>query len=124
MDSASGIYALRDDLMLKHLNISLDFGRIKNSNKNPVAEKCVRKLGTEILHLNLAISNLNSRRRNRGLSSWEIIHQHDQLPFLDQALADTQAKLRENNQTQIQRWSACKGSKRKCWIPGFHQRRR
>ena len=72
--------------MLKHLNISLDFGRIKDSNKNPVAEKCVGELGTEILHLNLdggpinntllalATSNLNSRRRNRGLSSWEIIH--------------------------------------------------
>ena len=79
-----------------------------------MAEKCVRELGTEILHLNLdggpidntllalATSNLNSRIRNRGLSSWEIIHQHDQfsgtqLPFLDQALADSQAKLRENN---------------------------
>ena len=31
--------------MLKRLNISLDFGRIKNSNKNPVAEKRVRELG-------------------------------------------------------------------------------
>ena len=26
VDSASGIYALRDDLLLKLLNISLDFG--------------------------------------------------------------------------------------------------
>ena len=47
-------------LMLKHLNISLDFGRIKNSNKNPVVEKCVRELGTEILHFNLDGGPINN----------------------------------------------------------------
>ena len=114
VDTAPGLQSLKNDIILGKLNIHLDFGRIKNQNKNPVAEKCVRELGNEILQLNpdggpitptvlsIATSNLNMRIRNRGLSAWEIIHQRDQfdgtqLPFLDQDLANQQERIRERN---------------------------
>ena len=114
VDTAPGLQSLKNDIILGKLNIHLDFGRIKNQNKNPVAEKCVRELGNEILQLNpdggpitpsvlsIATSNLNMRVRNRGLSAWEVIHQRDQfngtqLPFLDQDLANQQECIRERN---------------------------
>ena len=48
-------------------------------------------------------SQLNSRIRNRGLSSWEILHQRDQesghqLPFIDQELSKLQSEKRKTNQ--------------------------
>lgn len=114
VDTAPGLQSLKQDAILTKLNIHLDFGRTKNPNKNPVAEKCVRELGNEILQLNpdggaispsvlsVATSNLNMRIRNRGLSAWEIVHQRDQfdgsqLPFMDQDLADQQENIRERN---------------------------
>ena len=114
VDSAPGIESLRDDPILSSLNIILDFGRVKNVNKNPVAEKNCRELGNELLRLNpdgtpitsatlaLATSNLNSRIRNRGLSAWEILHQIDQfsgeqLPFLDGDLMNKQIDIRGSN---------------------------
>ena len=39
VDPAPGFTALKDDAQLKQLHMSLEIGRIKNSNKNPVAKK-------------------------------------------------------------------------------------
>ena len=62
----------------------LDIVRIKNVNKNPVAEKAIAELESEILRqdptgdtltavtLSLAIARLNSRIRFSGLSSQEL----------------------------------------------------
>ena len=63
----------------------MEVGRVKNSNKNPVAEKCVAELGDELLRicpesntitplsLAVATANLNSRVRKRGLSAREML---------------------------------------------------
>lgn len=127
VDTAPGLQSLKQDAVLSKLNIQLDFGRIKNPNKNPVAEKCVRELGNEILHLNpdggpispsvlsIATANLNMRIRNRGLSAWEIIHQRDQfdgsqLPFMDQDLANKQEHIREMNRQSSSKHKSKGGS--------------
>ena len=68
----------------------VDLGRIKNLNRNPVAERAVQELGAEILRLtklpgpispltlSRVTSTLNSRIRSDGLSSREIMYQRDQ----------------------------------------------
>ena len=42
VDNAPGFQALRHDNLLQKHHISLDFGRVKNINRNPIAEKAVR----------------------------------------------------------------------------------
>ena len=86
VDNAPGLFALRNNPTLQQYNISLDYGRIKNPNKNPVADKAIVELHKEIVRqapdggpissitLSNAVSQLNSRLRMSGLSSWEIFH--------------------------------------------------
>ena len=114
VDNAPGFQSLRHDTLLQKHHISLDFGRVKNINRNPVAEKAVRELGSEILRFNpdlveltdetlaLITSQLNSRIHNCGLSAWEILRQWDQcsgvqLPFFDEQLAHAQLAQRQTN---------------------------
>ena len=85
---------------LKHLNVTIEVGRVKNKNKNPVAEKAVRELEEELIRqepggrpvsevgLAIATACLNSRLRFSGLSSRELWTQrnqftHEQLPLSD-----------------------------------------
>ena len=115
VDNAPGFRALRGDTTLTSHNIELDFGRVHNKNKNPVVEKGIRELGSEILRLHpeggpisseqLAVitNQLNSRIRNRGLSAWEILCQRnqftgEQIDINDLALSEQQAQLRVANQ--------------------------
>ena len=49
VDPAPGFRSLHDDEILKQFNIPLDIGRVKNPNKNPVAEKAIAELEDEIL---------------------------------------------------------------------------
>ena len=58
----------------------MEFGRVKNVNKNPVAEQAIEELRHELLcqdpiggattplTLSIAVAHLNSRIRLRGLS--------------------------------------------------------
>ena len=81
---------LHDDEILKQFDISLDIGRVKNPNKNPVAEKAIVELENEILReekgqlplnevsLAAATARLNTRLRKQGLSSREIWTQKNQ----------------------------------------------
>ena len=81
---APGLRSLHDDEILKQFNISLDIGRVKNRNKNPVAEKVIAELEDEILReekgqsplnevsIAVATARLNTRLRKQGLSSREI----------------------------------------------------
>ena len=83
MDNAPGFRALKDDRVLASYGIILNFGNVKNINKNPLAEKCNQELELELLKvdpssspvaqltLQKAIDSLNSRIRNRGLSAKE-----------------------------------------------------
>lgn len=115
VDNAPGFLPLKNDIILSSHNIHLDFGRIHNKNKNPVIEKGIRELGSEILRilpeggaisgeqLAVVVNQLNSRIRNRGLSAWEILCQRnqytgEQLDINDLSLSEQQAQLRVTNQ--------------------------
>ena len=90
VDPAPGFQALLDDKTLRKYQISLEIGRKKNINKNPVAERAVQEVEYELLQqdptggfvspvtLSIALSRLNSRLRSRGLSAREMWSQRDQ----------------------------------------------
>ena len=115
VDNAPGFKALKNDAQLNKINIFLDFGRIHNPNKNPVVDKGIQELISEILRYNtdagpitadtLAVvtNQLNSRIRGRGLTAWEILHQRDhetgsQLDIDDEKLMQLQESTRITNQ--------------------------
>ena len=115
VDNAPGFVALHKDVQLGKLNIFLDDGRRHNPNKNPVVDKGIQELISEILKfteeagpvtaeiLAVVTNQLNSRIRGRGLTSWEILHQRDhntgqQLDLDDKSLANLQEKTRITNQ--------------------------
>ena len=91
IDHAPGLVPLVNDDILQSHGIKLVLGRIKNANKNPVADKAIEELGNEILRLSpeggpishttlaLATSLCNSRIRREGLSSLELWTQRDQI---------------------------------------------
>ena len=98
----------------KHLNVSLEIGRIKNKNKNTVAEKAVQELEEELLRqepgggsvsetgLAIATARLNSRLRHQGVSSRELWAQRNQftngqLPLSDHKYILSQHKHRTDN---------------------------
>ena len=115
VDNAPGFKPLKNDSELMKCNISLDFGRVHNKNKNPVVEKGIRELSSEILRLHpeggpistsqlaVVINQLNARIRNRGLSAWEILNQRnqytgEQLNIDDLQLSERQLEIRVANQ--------------------------
>ena len=119
VDPAPGFIALRNDPTLKRLGISLEIGRVKNVNKNPVAEKAISELQDEILRqapnggpvssftLAVATSRLNSRLRRHGLSARELWTQrdqftHDQLPVSDRDVILKQHLQRKTNHPHSQ----------------------
>jgi hypothetical protein len=119
-DPAPGFVGLRADAVLKQHRITLDIGRIKNVNKNPVAEKAVLELEEELLRqvpgggscssitLATATARLNSRIRQRGLSAREMFTQRDQftghqLPIKDRELIMSQHELRVKNHPHSER---------------------
>ena len=114
VDNAPGFQSLKNDKILQEHGITLDFGRVKNPNKNPVAEKAIQEFEKEILRIDASgapisdstlaavIHQLNSRIRNRGLSAWEILFRRDQvtneaLSVDDQLLSSQQSSIREKN---------------------------
>ena len=114
VDPGPCFVALKEDDQLKRLNINLDIGRVKNPNKNPVAEKAILELGDEMLRvasargvlskseLAIAVAQLNSRIRREGLSSRELWTQrsqytHEQLPICDRDLINNQHEKRLYN---------------------------
>ena len=113
-DPAPGFKALVNDPLLKKHRITIELGQAKNPNKNPIAEKAVQELETELLRqeplggavspltLAIATSALNSRIRSRGLSSREMWTQRDQfsnkqLPLADDQLIALQHEQRLSN---------------------------
>ena len=78
VDPATGFIALRDD---DTLGISIEIGRFKNVNKNPVSEKAIAEVEEELvrqvpnggpvahLSLTIAIARLNSLLRRHGVSA-------------------------------------------------------
>ena len=109
-DPAPGFKALVNDQLLQRHRIILEIGNPKNPNKNPVAERAVQELETEILRIEplggavtevtLAVStaNLNSRIRSRGLSSREMWCQRDQFSNCQLPMSDHDLIARQHNQ--------------------------
>ena len=114
LDNAPGIQALKDDIMLSSQGIHLELGRVKNVNRNPVAERSNQELELELLRLDpsgsavspsvlqQALKTLNTRIRYRGLSAQEMLFCRDQsngqqLTVDDGALSYQQRCTREEN---------------------------
>ena len=109
-DPAPGFKALRDDQLLKHHRITLEIGDAKNRNKNPIAERAVQEVESELLrhdplggpvtHVTLAVAtaNLNARLRSRGLSAREMWTQRDQFSNQQIPLQDQDIILRQHAQ--------------------------
>ena len=128
-DAAPGFVALvENDVLAKH-RLCIEVGRIKNLNKNPIAERAVQEVESEILHqdptggavtavqLSTTIARLNSRIRNRGLSAREIWTQRDQftleqLPISDRQLILDQHLLRTKNHPYSEHSKAPNGNTR------------
>ena len=122
-DPAPGFKALVNDPLLEKHRITIELGQAKNPNKNPIAERAVQELETELLRqeplggavspltLAIATSALNSRIRSRGLSSREMWTQRDQfsnkqLPLADDHLITLQHKQRLSNHPHSERSKA------------------
>ena len=114
VDPAPGFASMSSNDSLKHLNVTIEVGRVKNKNKNPVAEKAVRELEEELIRqepggrpvsevgLAIATARLNSRLRFSGLSSRELWTQrnqftHEQLPLSDSQFILAKHDLRSSN---------------------------
>ena len=135
VDCATGLQALAGDKILQSYGLTVDLGRTKNINKNPVAEKAIEELEIELkklyptgnlllpADLSIAIKTLNSRVRNRGLSAYEIIYQRDfnsgkQLNLDDDALGKFQYHSRLQNHAASAKSKTPNKSKSK--IPKFN----
>ena len=95
VDPAPGFVSLKNTNALQHLGVSIEVGRIKNINKNPVAEKAVQELEEKLLcqepgggpvtevGLPIATARLNARLRNQG-ELWTQRNQfsNKQIPFV------------------------------------------
>ena len=113
VDPAPGFMALRNDETLKSLRLSLEIGRVKNPNKNPVVEKAILELEEELLKqeptgdpvsqlgLVITVARLDSRIRYSGLSAREFWTQRSQftheLPISDRENFLRQHTLRKLN---------------------------
>ncbi|PFX24741.1 hypothetical protein AWC38_SpisGene10642 [Stylophora pistillata] len=114
VDPALGFCALTTDPFLLSNGITLEIGRVKNRNKNPVAERCTEALGLELLNLSsdggpvsdvtlaLATANMNSRIVRDCLSAQEAWTQRDQQtgeqpPIVDRKLILSQHYPRQQN---------------------------
>ena len=123
VDCAPGLKSLKTDKTLQSHGIFLDFGRVKNPNKNPVAERANQELELEIIKIDpsgkpfsaatliKAVHILNTRIRKNGLSSKEMFFCRDQvsgkqLNFSDSALGSLQSETRTKNHPAS---AKCKG---------------
>ena len=128
-DPTPGFRALINDKLLHRHRSTLEVGRAKNPNKNPVAEKAVQELECELLRqdplggavlsltLSIATAAVKSRVRSRGLSSREMWTQRDQftnaqIPLGDSNLIATQHELRLTNHPCSERSKAPLAQKR------------
>ena len=126
-DAAPAFKSLVTDKELTKHRIAIEIGRIKNPNKNPVAERAVQELELELLKLDptggvisaknlaLATATLNTRIRSRGLSAREMWTQRDQftnrqINMSDQELIQTQETQRKKNHPYSEYSKAPKGN--------------
>ena len=107
VDPAPGFTKLKEDKTLSKHHLCIEVGRIKNVNKNPVAEKAIKELEDELIRQNpdrtqitssmlaISVATLNSRIRLQGLSAKELWTQrdqftHKQIPLHDRDIIQNQ----------------------------------
>ena len=107
-DPAPGFQALVNDKTLHSHRISIELGRFKNANKNPVAERAVQEVREHILKidptahavsslvLSLAVASVNSTIRQCGLSAREILTQRDQFNNRQLPISDRECILQKH----------------------------
>ena len=110
-DPGSGFRSLVNDRTLDSMKVTIELGEAKNINKNPVAEKAIEELRSEIVRIQplggkvsqatlaSAVSNLNSRIRGNKLSAFEIWTQREmtsgtQLKLDDDSLIKSKIETR------------------------------
>ncbi|ESO93173.1 hypothetical protein LOTGIDRAFT_175608 [Lottia gigantea] len=105
VDPAPGFTPLVSDQTLLKLGISLEVGRIKNPNKNPVAERAIQELQDELLRqepgggpvtplgLSITTARMNSRVRSHGLSAHELWIQRSQVTNQQIPISDREVIL-------------------------------
>jgi hypothetical protein len=108
-DAAPGFTALVNDEFLKQQRLMIEVGRVKNKNKNPVAERAIQELEEEILRIDpssrsvttlelaIATARLNTRVRGRGLSAREMLTQRDQFTHKQLPIEDRDLILQQHN---------------------------
>ena len=91
VDGATGFQSLLNDRLLHSLNINLEVGEAKNSNRNPIAERGIEDFHAEVcrvkceggklseIELSLVIANLNCRVRESGHSAIELWTSRDMI---------------------------------------------
>ena len=118
VDPAPGFMGLKNDEPLKSLRLSLEIGRVKNPNKNPVVEKAILELEEKLLKqeptsgpvsqlspqlgLVIAVARLNSCIRYSGLSARELWTQRSQFTHEQLSISDRESKKISNGQELIQ----------------------
>ena len=119
-DNAPGFRSLVSNELLDRLRLSIELGRPKNVNKNPVAERAIQELEDELLRqdpsthavtplmISLAFARLNSRIRHSGLSSREMWYRRNQfsnkpIDIDDQQLIDIKQETRTANHPHSER---------------------
>ena len=123
VDCAPGLQKLAaeaklDGSILKKLGLIIDLGRVHNINKNPVAENAIKEFHKERLRLkpsggkineierSIITKNMNSRVRERGLTSKEMAFNRDQItnqvkPCNDKILSEKQTDARISRHPKI-----------------------
>lgn len=106
VDPAPGFVRLQSSEALRQVGVELEIGRIKNPNKNPIAEHAIGELRDELKRANpdggsvsasllsLVTSRLNSRLRRGGMSAREMLFSRDQ--FTNSAFDITDLELIAN----------------------------
>ena len=125
VDCAPGLQSLAaeckmDGSDLKKLGIVVDLGRTFNTNKNPIAENCIKEFHKERLRLNIPngrlseinraiiTKNMNSRIRERGFTPKEMAMNREQMSnavklMSDDKLSEVQTKNRIERHNPIEK---------------------
>ena len=109
VDPAPAFQALEDDEILARHNIHVEVGRIKNPNKNPVAERAVQEFENELakdhpskvlspLEVTIICTQINHKIRFPGLSSKEMLTKRDQFSNLQLQVDDVDLIIQKHNQ--------------------------
>ena len=108
--AAPGFQALAEDKILQQNHLQFEIGRVKNPNHNPVAERAIQELESELRRqlprgepltsslLAITTARLNSRIRTNGLSAREMWFQRDQLTNEQLPIRDLDRIIEQHNQ--------------------------